>query len=53
LEKVETPLELLETLTVLQKRLETLINLTPTSSKRNKLTEENIRALQLINSYKP
>jgi len=40
--------ELLEALIILQKRLEMLINLTPTGEKRNQLTEDNIKALLAI-----
>lgn len=46
--KLEIIPELLEMLRILQKRLEILINLTPTGDKRNQLTEENILTLHLI-----
>jgi tRNA(Ile2) C34 agmatinyltransferase TiaS len=42
---------LLDTLIALQKRLDMLINLTPTGTERNTMTEENIIALTLINEY--
>ena len=47
LKKLSNP-ELLESLTILQQRLEMLINLIPTGEKRNQLTEENIKALLII-----
>ncbi len=43
---------LLDTLIALQKRLDLLINLTPTGNERNIMTEENIIALTLINESK-
>ena len=40
--------ELLENLVILQKRLEYLINITPSGEQRNLLTEDNIQALLAI-----
>jgi len=43
-------LELLDSVISLQKKLEMLINATPTGDNRNALTEENLITLELINS---
>ena len=53
LQKLENKVvrELFDTVVLLQKRLEILINLTPTGEKRNGFTEENIKVLELINSF--
>jgi len=42
--------QLLETVVVLQRRLENLINATPSGDERDKLTEENIEALNLLHN---
>ncbi len=42
--------ELLETVIELQKRLSLLINMTPSGDERNKLCDENIKCLELIES---
>jgi len=44
--------ELFDMVVRLREHLEMLINLTPTSEKRNKLTEDNILALTLIHDIK-
>ena len=44
--------DLLKVCEILQKRLERLINLTPTGNLRKYLTDDNILALQTINKAK-
>jgi len=47
--KVNKVPEILESIIILQKRLELLILQTPSGEERNKMTDENMVALSLIN----